>query len=204
MEDTGDSVGVLDREPVVEVDEPPTAVEPAPIFETVLTRQIRYFAGICSLAAGLIHVLAMIDHRSEPTLSRAFLALAVFQFVWGVLLLAGTRKVIVYGIGAVVAAGSIGVWVFSRTKGISWFPGLDNIEVLGWRDTVTQFFQLLVVAGAAILMLPASVHKPAGKRIEVAPIAIFVLLTVLTLGVLYGATHGVAEHDHAEGTEHTH
>jgi hypothetical protein len=196
MEDTGGSVGVLDRESVGEVDEPPTTVESVPIFETVLTRQIRYIAATCSLAAGLIHVLAMIDHRSEPTLSRAFLAVAVFQFVWGVLLLAGARSVIVYGTGAVVAAASIGVWVFSRTKGISWFPGLDHVEALGWRDVVTQFFQLLVVAGTAILMLPASVHKPAGKRIEVAPIAIFVLLTVLTLAVLYGATHGVTEHTH--------
>ena len=201
MEDTGGSVGVLNPEPVVEVDEPPTAVEPAPIFETVLTRQIRYFAGICSLAAGLIHVLAMIDHRSEPTLSRTLLALAVFQFVWGVLLLAGARKVIVYGIGAVVAAGSIGVWVFSRTKGISWFPGLDNIEVLGWRDTVTQFFSCSWFRGrdpdaaASVPSLPGSASKSPDRDL--------VLLTVLTLGVLYGAAHGVAERDHAEGAEHT-
>ena len=55
------------------------------------------------------------------------------------------------------------MWVLSRTKGISWFPGLEEVEALGWRDVVTQFYQLLAVAGAAILLLPASAFKPAGK-----------------------------------------
>jgi hypothetical protein len=156
--------------------------------ETVLVRQIRYFVAIASFAAGLLHVLAMIDHRGEPTLARSFLAVAAIQIVWGVLLIVDPRKIFVL-VGALATAGSILVWVYSRTKGISWFPGLDHVEELGWRDVVTQFFQLLALAGAGILLLPASVHQPAGKKIEVIPIAIMAVLTMLTIAVLYAGTH---------------
>ena len=81
------------------------------------------------------------------------------------------------------------MWVLSRTKGISWFPGLEDVEGLGWRDVVTQFYQLLAVAGAAILLLPASAYKPAGKRIEVLPIAVFAVFAMSVMAVLYAATH---------------
>ncbi len=130
----------------------------------------------------------MIDHRGEPTLARGFLAVAAIQIAWGVLLIVDPRRLFVL-VGALATTGSIVVWIYSRTKGISWFPGLDVVEALGWRDVVTQFFQLLAVAGAAVILLPARVHRPAGKTIDVVPIAIVAVLTMLTLGVLYAATH---------------
>jgi hypothetical protein len=162
--------------------------------ETVLVRQIRYFVAICSFAAGVLHILAMIDHRAEPTVARSFLAVAAIQIVWGILLIVEPRRLFVL-LGALATAGAIVVWIFSRTKGISWFPGLESVESLGWKDVVTQFFQLLALAGAVILLLPASVHQPAGKKIEATPIAIMALLAMLALAVLYSATHGVG-HTH--------
>ena len=78
------------------------------------------------------------------------------QVVWGVLLMS-SRAGCSCCSEAWPRSGAIVVWVFSRTKGISWFPGLEDVEPLGWRDVVTQFFQLLAVAGAAIVLLPASV-----------------------------------------------
>jgi len=162
--------------------------------ETVLVRQIRFFTAICTFAAGLLHLLAVIDHRGEPTLARGFLAVGAIQIAFGLLLLLDPRRIFVI-VGVVVTAGSILVWVYSRTKGISWFPGLDHVEALGWRDVVTQFFQLLALAGATVLLLPASVHKPAGKRIELVPVAVMAVLAMLTIAVLYAATHGVG-HTH--------
>lgn len=157
--------------------------------ETVLTRQVRYVVGVCSLAAGVVHLLAMVAHADHhPTLGRAFLAVAVLQIVWGLLLFAEHRRVVVAA-GALLMAAAITVWVFSRTTAISWFPGLEAVEPLEWRDVVTQFFQLLALAGAAILLLPASVHRPAGRRVELLPIAVFATLAIATLGVLYAATH---------------
>jgi hypothetical protein len=40
-----------------------------------------------------------------------------------------------------------------------------------------------------VLLLPASVHRPAGKKVELVPIAIVAVLTMLTFAVLYAATH---------------
>jgi hypothetical protein len=183
------AVGILDPE---DVDSGRSAADPTDAgsgaTETVFTRQVRYITAICSLGAGLLHVLAMIDHRDSPTLARGFLAIAAVQVVWGVLLIVDPRKIFVL-IGGLATAGAIGVWVFSRTKGISWFPGLDHVEPLGWRDVVTQFYELLAVAGAAILLLPASAFKPAGKRVEVLPIAVFAVFAMAVMAVLYAATH---------------
>jgi hypothetical protein len=176
------------------------------IEETVLVRQIRYFVAICSFAAGVLHILAMIDHDHHPAAARAFLFVAMIQIVWGALLLIDPNKIVV-AVGAALTVGAIVAWVFTRTKGISWFPGLELPEPIEWRDTVTQLFQMLAVAGAVILLLPASVHKPAGKRIELIPIALMIVFTLGTLGILYAATHDYEHHDHQPGSAdegHTH
>jgi hypothetical protein len=174
----------------------------ATISETVFTRQVRYFVAICSFAAGLLHLLAMTAHYgSHPTLGRALFMVGVLQIVWAALLLRPTSRLIV-GLGALATASWIIVWIYSRTKGISWFPGLDHVEAIEWRDVVTQFFQLLALAGALVLLLPARVHEPAGEKVELAPIAVMIVLAVLSLGVLYTATHDYT-HD-GGGTEHTH
>jgi hypothetical protein len=189
------SVGVLDREPTASVEPPSDDLRPRAVAdgETVFARQVRFVTAICSFGAALLHVLAMIDHRSEPTLARSFLAIAAIQVVWGVLLIVDPRKLFVLA-GTLVTAGAITVWVFSRTKGISWFPGLDHVEPLGWRDVVTQFYQLLAVAGGAILLLPASVYRAAGKKVDVVPAAVFAVFAMAVMIVLYAATHATGHH----------
>lgn len=200
MEQQGPVV-VLDRDDELtdEISVEPTPADPT-AGETVLIQQTRYFTAICSFSAGVLHLLAMAAHLDHhPTLGRAFLAVGVLQMVWAGLLIAEPRRIFV-ALGALLTTGSIVVWVFSRTKGISWFPGMEAVEPLEWRDVVTQFFQLLALAGAVLLLLPASVHRPAGKRVDYLPIAIMGLLAIGALAVLYAATHGAV---HVEGG-HTH
>ncbi|MGQ0825252.1 MAG: hypothetical protein ACT4OX_09545 [Actinomycetota bacterium] len=194
---------VIDRDEIGSVAPAAASDVPAPppdTVETVLTRQVRYFVAICSFAAGILHLLAMAAHADHhPTVGRAFLATAVLQIIWGGLLLVEPRRIVI-AVGAIATAGAITAWVFTRTKGISWFPGFELPEPIEWRDVVTQFFQLLAIAGAVVLLAPAGVHKPAGKQIEFLPIAIMSLLALGTLGVLYGATHGYVHHDHQPGS----
>jgi hypothetical protein len=197
MEHSEGAVGVLDRhDEIVEPGPPPEERPPVDptAGETVLVRQIRFFTAICSFAAGILHILAMVAHADHhPTLGRAFLAIAAVQIAWGVMLIVEPRRMVVL-LGALATAGAIVVWIFSRTKGISWFPGLEDVEPLEWRDVVAQFFQLLAVAGATVLLLPASVHKPAGKKIDVLPIAVMAVLAMGALAVLYAATHNYTHH----------
>lgn len=195
---TDDRTVLLDEEPGA------PRIEPAPRRsvvtrtapgETVLTRQVRYFTAICSFAAGILHFLAMAAHADHhPAVGRAFFAFAVLQVAWAVMLVLEPRRLVV-ALGALATAGAVLVWVLSRTKGISWFPGLEDVEPLEWRDVVTQFFQLLALAGAVLLLLPASAHQPArGKRVELLPIAVMAMLAMATLGVLYAATHDYTHH----------
>src|SRR5262245_37775493 len=91
----------------------------ATIAETIFTRQVRYFVAICSLAAGLLHLLAMTSHYGHhPTLGRAFLMIGVLQIVWAALLVRPTSRLVVL-LGAIGTAGAIAGWMFSRPKGIS-------------------------------------------------------------------------------------
>jgi hypothetical protein len=186
----------MEREEPAADEVPRAEVVPAEasVGETVLVRQIRFFVAICSFAAGLLHILAMVAHvNHHPTLGRAFLAIAAVQIVWGVLLLVDPRRLVV-AIGAAATAGAIVVWIFSRTKGISWFPGLEEVEPIEWRDVVTQFFQLLAVAGSVVLLLPTSVHKPAGKEVGMLPVAVMSVLAMGAIAILYVATHGYVHH----------
>jgi hypothetical protein len=189
-----------ERERIPEPHVPPAPPAAPALDETVFTRQARYCTAVCVFGAGVLHLLAMVAHADHhPTLGRAFLAVGALQIVWGVFLLFEPRRVAVVA-GGVVTIVAIAAWVASRTKGVSWFPGLEEVDPLEWRDVVTQFFQLLALAGAAIVLLPASAHRPAGRRVELLPVAVFSLLAIVTLGVLYAATHDYVHHE--AGTEH--
>jgi hypothetical protein len=172
--------------------------------ETIFGRQVRYFTAIMAFGAGVLHFLAMASHiGANPTLGRSFLAVAILQIAWGVVLIVEPRRAFIIA-GAVVTVAAMVVWVFSRSKGISWYPGL-HVEPLEWRDVVTQFFQLLAIAGAVVLLLPAGVYKPAaGKKVELLPIAIMSILAIATLGILYIATYDNVHGEGGEGTEHSH
>lgn len=169
--------------------------------ETELVVLVRWFVAICSFSAGVLHLLAMAAHADHhPAVGRAFLAVAVLQLAWGVLLLVHPRRWVVVA-GAVLTAGATLAWVYTRTKGISWFPGLELPEPIEWRDVVTQFFQILALAGAAVLLLPARVHQPADpRRPPRLAIGVMSLLALSTLGLVYAATHDYTHHDHQPGS----
>jgi hypothetical protein len=130
--DTKDRLYVLDDDLTVEHD-PVVDRRPSPeggaadLVETVLTRQVRYFVAICAFAGGVLHLLAMAAHNGQhPTLGRAFLGAGIAQIIWGVLLIIEPRRLFVLG-GALMTVGLLAAWVFWRTKGISWFPGMEDV-----------------------------------------------------------------------------
>jgi len=134
------------------------------------------------------------EHAEQATLSRAFLATAALQGVWAILVSrdAGRRLLTA---GLVGTLGAIGVWFAARTSGISWFPGLELAEPIEWRDLVTQLFQVLVVAGCALVLLPRSWQEPRGERPM--PAGAVVAMALVVLGILaatyvgtYGYVHG--------------
>ncbi len=129
-----------------------------------MTRQIRLFVAICAFASGVLYLAEMAArYDTHPTLGRLYLMLAVLQVTWGALLLTQPSR-LVYALGAVLTAVLVLAWVLTRTHGISWFPGLHEVQPLGWRDVVIQFFQLFAIAGAVILLLPATRARAGARR----------------------------------------
>ena len=195
MDHTDGAVGVLDPEDAKQAvpDPEPDRTDPTAVRRSS-RRQVRFITAICSFGAGLLHLLAMIDHRGSPDP--------------GALLPRGRRDP--DRVGCRCSSSSRGkhlradrcdwrprarsrVWVFSRTKGISWFPGLEagrGTRLARRRDAVLPTARRQ--RARTIVLLPASVFKPAGKRVEALPIAIFAVFAMAVMAVLYAATHGSA------------
>lgn len=169
--------------------------------ETVWQRQVRYFVGMCSLGAGVMHILAAgahVDHHAD--LGRAFLMVAALQIAWGVMLMVAPTRLIVISGGIGTLAATV-IWVISRTKGIAWWDAMAEVEPIEWRDTITMWLQILAIAGVVLLLIPAAAHAPAaGRPLEVVPIAVMALLVMFLVGTVYAATHSYVHDDHSHGT----
>jgi hypothetical protein len=175
-------------------DTSPLAHRPRP--EPLLAGYARWFLAICTLASATLHVVAMADHVDHhPTLGRAFLTVALLQVAWGALVVRTRSRVL-------LVAGALGtvvvslVWVVSRTKGISWFPGLEAVEPIGWRDLANEAFQLLAIVAAVALLVPRRLFaaNDGSEPLDPRPIAAMAVIAGLVVTFVYGATHGVVHH----------
>lgn len=181
--------------PADEVVPPAPSPRPAPP-EPAVPHHARAGAAICALAAASLHVVAMADHMDHhAALGRAFLGVAALQVLWAAMLVrTRSRGVVVAGMALMAAA--IVIWVLSRTQGISWFPGLEAIEPLGWRDLTAQAFQLLALVAGVLLLVPTRLFRtpePGEVRSPV-PIVVMGVLALAVVAWVYAATHGQAHH----------
>lgn len=170
--------------------------------DTSFTVHLRWLVAFCSVAAGLLHyqsAFAHIDHHI--LLGEAFFASAVLQVVWAVWIVrAPSRNILL--LGGVGTLAAIVLWVFAHSTGVSWFPGLETAEIIGWRDTTVKLFELMIVLGVAALLLPAAVHRPTEPgKLNSRAIALFAVAVLGVLGINYVGTYGQG---HIEGGDHTH
>ena len=128
-----------------------------------------------SWAAGLIHVVAAVEHVDEYLLFGLFFALlAPAQFAWGVLAYRRPdRRLLVWG--AVANLAVVALWVVSRTIGLPIGP--DQPEAVGPVDAVCSADELVL----ALLVLGAGPRKPL--------IALGTVLVLTSSLVLVGGGH---------------
>ncbi|MEY2516113.1 MAG: hypothetical protein QOJ89_3471 [bacterium] len=121
----------------------------------VIADAVRIVAGL-SIAAGLIHAVAMVDHFGHWWAYGAFFMVLTYgQVLWGVALLrghAGDRALIA---GALANAAIIAVWVLSRTVGIAVGPDAGSPEPLGTMDIATALVELGLIAYAVAIVRPS-------------------------------------------------
>ncbi|MEA2387214.1 MAG: hypothetical protein QOJ22_1388 [Thermoleophilaceae bacterium] len=113
-------------------------------------RAIAYATAIASIAAGLIHVSAAVDHENLPVMMAGFLIVAALQVALGGLLIwrRPGRRLIAAGAGLMVSA--VGLWLVSRTVGLPLLRG-GHMEPVGFKDGVTVLFELAALPGLLLL-----------------------------------------------------
>jgi hypothetical protein len=116
-----------------------------------------------SAIAGLIHAGAAGSHAAEHrNVAELFVAAAVFQVGWAVLVVVRPRRWLL-AVGALANAGMVGFWFVSKRYGISWIPGLEQPEQAQFADLACTAMEALVFVGAGIVaLLPSSPARVAG------------------------------------------
>ena len=104
---------------------------------------------IASMVAGAIHLGAVPAHVGESPAVFFFLAVGFLQIVWGLLALI-TPSPALYG-AAAANLGVIGVWILSRTVGLSLGATHVHVEPVGFADVAATTLEGIVVVGALML-----------------------------------------------------
>jgi hypothetical protein len=155
--------------------------------------------------AGLIHLAFAPVHLQESTTHGAFFVAAA----WAQLLLAGlilTRRGGRATLAATVAvqAAIIGVWVVSRTSGIS-----GEVEPVAFPDALASLLEFIAICGSSLLLL--GWHGPRVRSFiggVVTTLSAVVVMGLVTMSVSPalggGHSHGAAGHDHASAAGHAH
>jgi hypothetical protein len=118
----------------------------------VVADALRIVAGL-SIAAGLIHAIAMVYHVGHWWAYGAFfLALTYGQVLWGGLLLRRPVSDRALLIGAAANVAIVAVWLLSRTVGIPLGPDGGRAEPVGVMDVGATLDQLVLVAYVATIV----------------------------------------------------
>jgi hypothetical protein len=138
----------------------------------------------------MIHVAAAIAHLSEYVPAAIFfVALASFQFAWGVAVYRMPSRRIL-SIGAGVSLAVVALWVISRTSGIPLGPERWTAEEVGPLDLICTADETLL---ALLALFPLRFTRP-GLLLRVArPAAMVTALGLLLISSLAltvaGQTH---------------
>jgi hypothetical protein len=127
----------------------PAPDRPAPVGDAVK------IVAWLSLAAGVIHAIAMIDHFSHWWLYGAFfLVLTYGQVLWGIALLRKPASDRSLKIGALANLAICVVWLYSRTIGVPIGPDAGRPEAVGTMDVAATLDQLALALYVALVLRP--------------------------------------------------
>lgn len=129
----------------------------------------REAVALLSIGAAIIHFAVVAEHFDEWWLTGLFfLALAVFQLVWALLVLAAPSRLL-YLAGAVGNALVVVLWIVSRTSGVPVGPGAGEAEPVALPDTLATAFEIVLVA--VLVLLLGARTAPGASRLVSRPAA---------------------------------
>jgi hypothetical protein len=145
-----------------------------------VSEALRLGVALASAGAATIHFAVIAQHLEEYWLFGAFfIAVAIAQLAWAILVLFRPSPA-VYLVGIVGNAAVAATWVVSRTTGLPLGPGSGEPEPVGIADSVATAFEVLIAAGALLLLL--------GMTSRRRPLARFTAATEVTTLAAIGLT----------------
>ena len=165
---------------------------------------------LLSIGAGLIHVTAAADHQNLPLMMAGFLVVATLQVALGGIVLWRRPGRALLAVGMGVMAGSLVIWLVSRTAGLPFLPG-GHMEPIGFKDGVAKLFEVGAI-GAALLLTSSelpNLRLPSprlGTQTVAALGAGMFVLSVPALVLGGGEHHSASQHarmgGHEDGVAH--
>ena len=170
-----------------------TRIEPEPASSASVERML---LALLSLAAAVLHVSVMEEHFAEFFAFGVFFAVVAWlQTAWAVAILVAPSRRLLWAavVGNVVV---VAVWVLSRTTGLPVGPEPWVPEPATFLDVFSTIVELVLVAGAAVLIVQR------GQGVLVAGRAAVAL--VVGVGLLLGAltTIGIVRESSGDGEGH--
>jgi hypothetical protein len=151
-----------------------------------------------SAGAAVIHLVAAPSHYAEiGDLASGFVIAAAFQALWIRWCLAGpSRRTMAIGIAGNLAI--VAAWSWTRTLGLPVGAFAGSPEPIGYPDSASVAFELLIVAGLAARWLDLDValaRRSVGRAIAsvaMVPVVslVLVLTSLATLAIVQGLDHG--------------
>lgn len=160
---------------------PPRARRPRPLL----------IAGAASLSAGFVHAAAIGAHAEHPQAARAFVGVAMLQFVWGAYVLVRPSRALAW-IGVALNTALVGAWIVAKTKGLWFVSGLDVKEPV-------QFADGLAAALAFVSLVAALIVAVRGRRGAARPLLTYGVVIALVALALPGMVEA-GNHVHSHGS----
>jgi hypothetical protein len=145
-----------------------------------VSEALRLGVALASAGAATIHFAVIAQHLEESWLfGFFFIAVAIAQLAWAMLVVFRPSPT-VYLAGVVGNAAVAATWVVSRTTGLPLGPGSGEPEPVGTADSVATAFEVLIAAGALLLLLRMTSRRR--------PLARFTAATEVTTLAAIGLT----------------
>lgn len=143
-------MATVDADPFVDA-------EPAEVQRPLVRRSQALDTAIgLSIAAGVIHAVAMVDHFSHWwAYGVFFLVITYAQVLWGIWMYRHPHDRRVLVAGAVGNLLIVGVWIVSRTVGVPIGPDTWNPERVGAMDIMASLDQIVLALIVVTLVAPA-------------------------------------------------
>lgn len=154
---------------------------------------------LASIAAGAINftAAATVGRGSAENLA-FFVAVGAAQLVWGAVALARTSRWLL----ALGAAGNllvVATWVLSRTVGLPAGVDAGIILPVGFADALATALEVVIVGGAAVLMVRGWVPARSAARAPGVTIAAAVVVGGLALGGVLGQAGAIGSSSTGSG-----